>query len=98
MKGTRMFLREIPGQPIELGMSLEQLKKIYLALFHRLHSDFSAIDELDADDMLLTIQTFLQRKAREAGVDCTNHADWEAFLGVRAAPSCAERFAGRPRD
>lgn len=94
-----MFLREVPGQPIELGLSVEQLKKIYLALFRRLHdSGFHAIDELDEDDMLITLQTFLQRKAREAGVDCTIHADWEAFLGVKDAPSCEDRFAGRSRE
>lgn len=91
-----MVLREAPDRPIELGLSLEQLKKIYVALFRRLHdSGFHAIDELDEDDMLLTIQTFLQRKAREAGVDCTDHAEWEAFLGIADSPTCEQRFANR---
>lgn len=93
-----MFLREIPGQPVELGVSVAQLKKIYLALFRQLHdSSFHDFDELDEDDMLLTIQTYLQRKAREQGVDCTDHAAWEAYLGVKDAPSCEQRFSNRPQ-
>lgn len=91
-----MYLRSKDDDVIELGLSLEQLKKIYIALFNRLHdSRFSAIDELDEDDMLLTIQTCLQRAARKAGVDCTDHSAWEQFLGIQDAPSCAQRFAGR---
>lgn len=91
-----MYLREKDAETTELGLSLSQLKKIYVALFNRLHdSRFSAIDELDEDDMLLTIQTYLQREARKAGIDCTNHSDWEAFLGIQDAPTCAQRFADR---
>lgn len=91
-----MLLKSKNGETIELGLSVSQLKKVYVALFQQLHdSRFAAIDELDEDDMLLTIQTFLQRKAREAGVDATDHAAWEAFLGMQGAPTCAERFAGR---
>lgn len=93
-----MVLRTKDRGTIELGLSLEQLKKIYVALFHRLHdSRFTAIDELDEDDMLLTIQTYLQSEARKAGVDCTDHAAWEAFLGMQDTPSCEQRFAGRTR-
>ena len=93
-----MYLRGKSGESIELGLSLSQLKKIYIALFNRLHdSRFSAIDELDEDDMLLTIQTYLQREARQAGVDCTDHSAWEAFLGIQDAPTCEQRFADRTR-
>ena len=91
-----MLLKTKVGETIELSLSLNQLKKIYVALFHQLHeSRFAAIDELDEDDMLLTIQTFLQRRAREAGVDGTIHSEWEAFLGIHDAPSCETRFADR---
>lgn len=91
-----MLLRERESDRVELQVSLSQLKQLYLALFRQLHSgkleDFDALDE---DDMLLTLQTYLQRKASEAGVDVTNHADWDAFLGVTDAPSCEQRFARR---
>jgi hypothetical protein len=93
-----LLLKAKDGETIELSLSLSQLKKIYVALFRQLHgSGLSAIDDLDEDDMLLTIQTYLQRRAAEAGVDATDHAAWEGFLGIQGAPSCAERFAGRKR-
>lgn len=91
-----MMLREIETNQIQLCLSLTQAKKIYIALFHRLHdSRLAALDDLDDDDMLLTLQTYLQRRARAAGVDCTDHAAWEAFLGMSDMPSCETRFADR---
>lgn len=91
-----MLLKEKSRETIELSMSLSQLKKIYVALFHQLHDTrFAGMDELDEDDMLLTIQTYLQRRAAAAGVDGTIHAEWEAFLGMRDLPSCEQRFADR---
>lgn len=91
-----MVLREKEPNLIDLGVSLSQLKKLYVALFRQLHAGGALnIDELDEDDMLLTLQTYLQRRARGAGVDCTNHALWEAFLDIKDAPSCEQRFANR---
>jgi hypothetical protein len=92
-----MLLREHGRDAIELQVTLSQLKKVYVGLFRQLHHcsavDFDALDE---DDMLLTLQTYLQRRAGESGVDCTNHSAWDAFLGVEA-PSCEVRFADRNR-
>lgn len=94
-----MLLREKAGDQIDLTVSLSQLKKLYLALFRQLHrSGPDAFDAFDEDDMLMTLQSYLQRRARESGVDCTDHAQWDAFLGVEDAPSCAARFAQRRRD
>ena len=90
-----MYLRQKEADLIELGLSLSQMKKLYVALFRRLHDGGLNIDDIDEDDMLLTIQTYLQRRAREAGVDCTNHALWEAFLDINDAPSCEARFSDR---
>lgn len=94
-----MLLRETDADAVQLTVSLSQLKKLYLALFRQLHSasleDFDALDE---DDMLLTLQTFLQGKASQAGVDATIHSEWDRFLGVVDAPSCETRFARRAAD
>ncbi len=91
-----MMLVDRDGHSAELRVSLAQLKKIYVALFRQLHErGAAALDDIDDDDMLLTIQTYLQRRARQEGVDCTIHADWEKFLGIVDAPSCAQRFAQR---
>lgn len=94
-----MLLKQIDERRIDLTLSLSQLKKIYLALFRQLHAGgAAAFDDFDEDDMLLTLQQYLQRQARGAGVNIADHSAWEAFLGVPDAPSCAQRFASRPRD
>lgn len=91
-----MLLRQTDRDTVELSLSLSQLKKLYVALFRQLHNAGPAgFDDLDEDDMLLTLQTYLQRRAAEQGVDCTIHRDWEAFLGISEAPSCEQRFASR---
>ncbi|TWT46181.1 hypothetical protein RAS1_26290 [Phycisphaerae bacterium RAS1] len=91
-----MLLRQKDRDTVDLSLSLSQLKKLYVALFRQLHDAGPAgFDDLDEDDMLLTLQTYLQRRAGEQGVDCTIHRDWEAFLGVNDAPSCEQRFAAR---
>lgn len=92
-----MLLHERGGELVDLAVSLSQLKKIYVALFRQLHASRQAVDDLDEDDMLMTLQTYLQRRAAQAGVDATDHAQWDAFLGIADAPSCAVRFAGRRR-
>lgn len=91
-----MLLRERDEARTELTCTLSQVKKIYLALFRQLHAaDLADFDALDEDDMLLTLQSFLQARARAEGVDVTNHSEWDAWLGVTNAPSCAQRFASR---
>lgn len=90
-----MLLKERDADAVELVVNTEQLKRIYVGLFRQLHNcrpeQFDAFDE---DDMLLTLQTFLQRRALEAGVDATDHSQWDAFLGIDA-PSCEVRFGKR---
>lgn len=91
-----MLIREKDAESIELHVSLNQVKKLYTALFRRLHDASPAdFDELDEDDMLTTLQTYLQRRAAAAGFDGTNHAEWEAFLEMKDMPSCEERFRDR---
>lgn len=91
-----MFLREQSEDQVDLRVSLSQLKKIYLGLFRQLHQSTPAnFDEFDEDDMLSTLQNYLQRRAAAAGIDGTDHAKWDAFLGVVDAPSCGERRTHR---
>ncbi len=93
-----MLLRQRDDDTIELTVSLRQLKKLYLALFRQLHADLDRFDDVDDDDMLLTIQQYLQQRAAEAGVDGTIHSEWEAFLGAGQGLLCRrkqpERDAG----
>lgn len=93
-----MLLKERGDGELELRVSLSQAKKVYLALFRQLHSGgAAAFEALDEDDMLSTLQGYLQRRAAAEGVDVTNHAEWDAFLGVTDAPSCEARFEARRR-
>lgn len=91
-----MLIKERDPDTLDLTVSLGQLKKIYLALFRQLHQSGPAtFDAWDEDDMLMTLQNYLQRRARLAGVDGTNHAEWDAFLGATDSPSCERRFRSR---
>ena len=69
---------------VEIKCSLDQIKNIYIALFKQLRSSLDNIDnDIDNDDTLLRLQIFLQKIAKEQGVDVTIHADWENFLGIK---------------
>jgi hypothetical protein len=86
-----MTLTEKDRNRVELDLSLAQAKRVYVALFCRIQTGgCTALEEMD-DDLLLELQTYLQRRAAEQGVDCTIHADWEAFLGITHPQSCPRR-------
>ena len=82
-----------------LTLTLDQLKRVYVALFCRLQTGgCTAFADIDQDDLLLDIQTQLQHAAAEQGVDCTDHAAWEAFLGITHPASCPRRGHGIAPD
>lgn len=68
----------------------DELKLVYRILHAALmqHSDL-----LDAE-LLQDLQTELQQRARTEGVDLTDHAAWDRWLG-NAEVSCEERMRGR---
>ena len=85
-----MEIQEKDGR-VELSCSLDEVKEVYRALFQALRS--SGGDAFDDSDILLDLQLFLQRKAREAGVDATVHENWERFLGYERPVPCEDRYA-----
>ncbi len=85
-----MKIREEGGQ-LAIECNLNAMKEIYRALFHALRS--SSSQEFDDQDILLTLQLFLQRKAGEQGVDVSIHQDWERFLGYKHVEACEDRYA-----
>lgn len=92
-----MRLQALDGGRIELDVSLDQLKRIYTALFCRLQTGgCSSFDDLDKDDLLLTVQQYLHQEATRQGVDCADHAAWEQFLGITHPRSCPRRGSGGP--
>lgn len=94
-----MELRERQGGEAALSLSLDQVKRIYTALFCKLQTGgCGSFDDLENDDMLLTLQKYLQKQAASEGVDCTDHAAWERFLGIRHPQSCPRKSSRRPDD
>jgi hypothetical protein len=85
-----MEIQEKNGR-VELSCSLDEVKEVYRGLFQTLRS--SGGDAFDESDLLLDLQLFLQRKAREAGVDATVHVNWDRFLGYERPVPCEERYA-----
>lgn len=77
-----------------LTCTLIDFKHIYRALFAQLRADPEA--DLDESDFLMHVQIVLQREAQSAGVDISNHSDWERFLGEAQPISCEERYANHP--
>ncbi|MSR30488.1 MAG: hypothetical protein EXR99_03180 [Gemmataceae bacterium] len=69
---------------------LGELKLIYRAL----HGSLSRHPELLDSDFLLHLQNHLQAAANKEGVDLSNHASWDAWLGQEAG-SCEARVQNR---
>ena len=45
--------------------------------------------------VLTELQQQLQKAAKDDGVDVTDHAAWDAWLGNAGAPTCEERMEQR---
>ena len=73
-----------------LDCSLDELKRIYQALFSQLRADSEA--DIDESDLLLDLQVVLQREARAEGVDVSTHSEWSRFLGDSSVAPCEQRY------
>jgi hypothetical protein len=51
--------------------------------------------ELMDSEVFSKLQQLLQEQARSEGVDATDHAAWDAWLGNEDAKPCEERMRGR---
>ena len=63
---------------------LTDLKHIYRTLHGPLQEDFELMDS----ELLLDLQTWLQSKAGDEGVDVSIHAQWAAWLNDGKPVSC----------
>jgi hypothetical protein len=74
---------------------LEQFELKDLKLVYRtLHAHLMEHAELMDSELFLALQTTLQGRAREEGVDLTDHAAWDRWLGNEPTP-CDERMKSR---
>jgi len=61
--------------------NLKQYADSELKLIYRiLHDNLSSNPELMDSDLLTDLQTLLQQKAKQDGVDVSLHAQWSAWL------------------
>jgi len=63
---------------------LTDLKRIYRTLHGQLQEDFDLMDS----ELLHDLQTWLQARARNEGVDVSIHAQWAAWLNDGKPVSC----------
>lgn len=68
----------------------DELKLVYRIL----HAALMQHSELLDAELLQDLQTELQRRARIDGIDLTDHAAWDRWLG-NAEVSCEERMRDR---
>ncbi|MEE2829842.1 MAG: hypothetical protein VX498_11695 [Myxococcota bacterium] len=66
------------------------LKLIYRTLHGALTENLDLMDS----DFLSELQTWLRNVAASEGVDTSDHAQWDAWLGGKPV-ACEERLAGR---
>lgn len=59
--------------------SLRELKLIYRIL----HAALPEKPELMDSEWLESLQRYLQQRAREEGIDVSEHAQWAAWLGTQ---------------
>jgi hypothetical protein len=72
------------------GWETDDLKLIYRVL----HAHLMEHAELLDSPLFTALQTHLQAEARKDGVDLTDHAQWDGWLGNPSTP-CDERMKQR---
>jgi hypothetical protein len=78
---------------VTLSATVGDLKLVYRVL----HQHLSEHIELMDSELFSALQRRLQEHAKSEGVDVTDHAAWDVWLGNADAPSCDERMRMRRR-
>ena len=73
------------------ALDAEELKLVYRVL----HQHLGDHPELMDTDFLIELQTYLQRQAKTAGVDISDHSAWDRWIGNVGATSCDIRNVRR---
>jgi hypothetical protein len=72
-------------------LSVDEMKLVYRVL----HAHLAEHLELMESDFFSALQSALQTRAKAGGVDVTDHAAWDAWLGNVDAATCEERVRAR---
>lgn len=82
---------EIKEGKIRAEHELEELKLVYRVLHQNLREHLDLMDT----NFLQQLQHFLHERAREEGVDASDHGQWDRWLGNNDAPPCDVRVSRR---
>ena len=83
-----MILHDKIDEQYQVGVSLEELKILYRALWHEMKKRPGFGDNEAATDMMFELQLLLQREAQRLGVDVGVHSQWADFVGIEGG-SCS---------
>lgn len=81
------------GDAVVAALDAEELKLIYRVL----HQHLAEHPELMDTDFLIELQNYLQRQAKAAGVDISDHGAWDRWIGNENATPCDVRLKRRRR-
>jgi hypothetical protein len=75
VRGSRMSF-QMRGEAVVAALELDDLKLVYRVL----HQNLKETPELLDCSFLDELQDFLHERAREEGIDGSDHGQWDAFL------------------
>lgn len=82
---------QVKGDALSFDASLEDMKLVYRTLHRYLADHLELMDCTFFEEL----QTALQRRAQEQGVDVGHHGAWDLWLGNTDATPCEERVKKR---
>lgn len=82
---------EYRGEAVVAAHAIDELKLVYRVL----HAHLAEHPELMDTHFLTELQRFLHETAARDGVDGTDHAAWDAWLGNDDAVTCESRVGRR---
>lgn len=76
---------------ISMSANLDEMKLVYRVLHKHLTENLDLMDSI----FLENLQSALQEKAQQQGVDIGHHSAWDLWLGNESPVPCEERIKKR---
>tara|TARA_Y100000588_G_scaffold977_1_gene1307 strand:+ start:2820 stop:3086 length:267 start_codon:yes stop_codon:yes gene_type:complete len=81
----------IEKNKILMSANLEDMKLVYRVLHKHITENLELMDSM----FLENLQSALQEKAQEEGIDIGHHSSWDLWLGNESPVPCEERIKKR---
>ena len=76
---------------ISISANLDEMKLVYRVLHKHLTENLDLMDSM----FLENLQSSLQEKAQQQGVDIGHHSAWDLWLGNKSPVPCEDRIKKR---